>query len=337
MDEINFKITISHLIDDHYALEDVSIPSKALSNQDSIVSITKDLINFWENICDSKCCTAPHSKLIFDSLSMTSVLLDYANDHKSSQSLYMTKLNLPEVTVAIIDIIKFMVNMAEAYVPKKIGSAAIHWLMTLNPIARTSDTIQWLKIKRNAMPFVTPDQYEFSIVSPFMFGRANIPQEYWPNGDAYDLWNPVYNPISRDTSAHMTSTVTSIPQIIEESARYIEYASSHEDNLRMPFINPYILIGICIANNLQQFFDSRQIAHTISAMQLYTTELILNFAVNLRNYDAAYIGEYQCPLFWDMASNPPFKSANDLARESIHHISQLLQYEAGIKLEHSIL
>ena len=67
-------------------------------------------------------------------------------------------------------------------------------------------------------------------------------------------------------------------------------------------------------------------------MELYTTEVMLNFALNLKNYQAFYLGGLQATAFWDAICNPPEMGPIDLASYSLNRIISLYRNEALIKI-----
>lgn len=330
MEPLKLFFTISHRHHGRYSLEEVSIPCNVLGRQDSGTHITEDLMQLWTRLCQSRCCTTRHELITIARNEVKLALMDYAQLNKDTRAPSMEPFFQGAVFDVITEIISLMADMASAYVPEPIGRATIQWIMTLNPFPSNDDTVRWIKTRTNARPFIVHDtSSEWNIITRGVFGVDEIPLMYWKHHVFREQF--VYDPLSRDSSARMDFASRTVHDAIEDAARYVTPLTRSSHSVYIPFLNPYIIMGILISENMQNFLSVHRIVHSIAALQLYTTELLLNFAANWKNYNANFLNGYMGTSFWSAACHPPKLSADALGLYSLKRINALYQKDFQIK------
>ena len=330
MGSLKLSFTISYCHHGKYSLEEVSIPCNVLGRQDSATHITEDLTHLWTKLCQSPCCTARHDFITIARNDVKLALTEHAQLNKESRAPSMESIFQGSIVDVITEIISLMADMASAYVPEPIGRATIQWIMTLNPFPCNDDTVRWIKTRTNARPFIVNDIYsDWNIITRGVFGVDEIPIMYWKHHIFREQF--VYDPLSRDYSAKMEFTSRTVQDAIKDAARFITPLARSTHSVYIPFLNPYIIMGILISENMQNFLSAQRIIHSIAALQLYTTELLLNFAANWKNYGADFLNGYMGSSFWSAACHPPKLSADALGLYSLKRINALYQKDFRIK------
>lgn len=326
---VPFILNVSNT-DGIVSVKTVDVPCGIFSRQDSLANITDDIGKFWLRICNSPLYTIEHVFITVDEESTRNDLNAFIEEHRDSRAPNLQYIFTGNALNVAMDLIILMMRMSAAHVPGVVGHCALNWIMTLNPFANKDEPVRWLKTRHNATPFLTPGADVNSIVNQYVFGSLTVPYEYW----TYDDFKThlLMHPLSRDSSAKMNCTLLSVKDAIRDAGFYIAPLFRGYHKIYVPFMNPHILMGILISKHMDQFLGYPRIARSVAAMELYTTEVMLNFALNLKNYQAFYLGGLQATAFWDVICNPPEMGPIDLASYSLNRIISLYRNEALIKI-----